>query len=107
MNIMDKIIMTNHEQYLELVRLMREGCKKTRPIQGMFYSRSKYDEFTCALGAIHYAFNLENISKDPNLFRKKFPVLSKTRCFCSQIAAKNDSGVYTREEIANWLETLE
>jgi|SRR5580698_3618600 hypothetical protein len=107
--------MTNKEQCKEIARLIREGSSKTLQCYSTFYMRSKSDEYTCAVGALMYAknessFTIEVIDK----IILEFPVLSgimeanhKCATLFSEIAYRNDIKGQSREEIADWIESLE
>jgi len=107
--------MTNHEQCLELACLIREGCKKSKKIEYFLFARNKFEYFTCVLGTILDAKGkLDLTSSDTLAYQfldREFPVLRYSfigpDTLATLLVRKNDSERKSREEIADWLESLE
>ena len=105
--------MTDKEQCMKLAHLMREGCKLTKPVRGMMYARSTGGgHFACAIGAVLYADGREPNGKYAiESLVETYPVLNKKTGpiynLLDDIMTKNDLNDYSREAIADWLETLE
>ena len=114
--------MTDKEQCMKLAHLMREGCKLTKPVRGMMYARSTGGgHFACAIGAVLYAGAIGAVlyadGREPNgkyaieSLVETYPVLNKKTGpiynLLDDIMTKNDLNDYSREAIADWLETLE
>lgn len=106
---------------MKLSEAMRKGSTITRPTSGAYVrnGRTGFIEFSCALGSVYVGVEGVDATEQPSIstwLETNFPVLDagfehpakwSTRTLANIIIDLNDNLGWTREKIADWLESID